>query len=354
MDLSNIEIAFAKMQFGAKSRAMMYRKIAAYSKQGTPVFNTVEMFANAYGEKKRSDPRAAVLREWLIGMNNGLSFSESIRGYVPEAEAMLIAAGQANGNLADGMAKAVFVTEASIKIRSALIGGLAYSVLLIVTLMTMIAMFSVYVIPQVASIMPVENWPPLSKQLYDTSVFVKDYGAMLALIFIVLLAVSMKTLGTFSGPMRKYFDKAPPWNIYKAIQGSVFLITLSSMMNAGIPLNNALIKIRELSAPYISLFLSDMIEALAGGAQNGEALDVGLLDDDTALDIRLLGQTADFQSSMSMIGEQAIVDTVEKIKIITSMIGIAVLFLIAGFIIFVYGGFFALTQAIAESAQAIR
>lgn len=350
MNLENFELAFAKLQFDLNKRAMIYTKIASFSKQGTPVFDTIEMFAEAYG-KKGGDARAPILKRWIESMTNGDSFSQAIEGFAPESEIMLIAAGEANGDLAGGMKKALFVTKAISDIRSAIIGGLSYSLILILTLCGMITMFSIKVIPEMVAIMPIEKWPEVSKGLYHMSTFVKEYGAYVGIGFVLFLIISMKTLGVFKGKIRKVFDYLPPWSVYKAVQSAIFLITLSSMMNAGIQLNNALQKIKDLSPPYIKEFIDEMQFLLSVGEGNGDILDVGLLDYDTALDIKLLGRTADFQSSMMMIGEDSIGQTIKKINVITKMIGTGVLFMIAGFVIFVYTGFFTLTQAIADQAQ---
>lgn len=351
-DINKIELAFAKMQFGLKPRTMMYKKIASFSKQGTPVFQTIEMFEKAYSEKK-GDARAPILREWAASMSDGFSFSEAITGFAPDSEVMLISAGESNGDLEGGMKKAIFISESTAKIRSALIGGLSYSGILILTLVGMIVMFSLKVIPQMTEVMPVGEWPPLSKKLYDMSMFVKNYGAVVGGTSVTLLVISIKTLGVFVGPIRRHLDRLPPWNIYKTIQGSVFLITLSSMMNAGIPLNNALYRIRDMSPPYLAGYINAMTELLVTGGMNGEVMDVGLLDYDTSLDIKLLGQTADFQSAMMMIGEESIEGALSKIHTITAAIGTGVLFAITGFIMFVYSGFFTLTMAITDAASAV-
>lgn len=349
MDINDLNLALAKMQFGVKRRAMMYEKIKSFATQGTPVYNTIEMFAEAY-HQRRGDARALILDKWLESMRDGQSFSRSITGFAPEAEIMLIAAGESNGDLSGGMSKAIFVTESTSKIRGALVGGLSYSALLMIVLFAMIYMFSIKVIPEMVAILPVDTWPPISQKLYFMSEFVKNYGFLVIGGFILFLIVSIKTLGIFVGPVRMVLDYVPPWNIYKTVQGSVFLITLSAMMTAGITLNNSLHKIKELSSPYIAGYIDEMLALLSDGRSNGEILTVGLLNKDVELDITLLGKTADFQSSMMMLGENSIEETINRIKSITGAIGTASLFLIAGFVIFVYLGFFTLTSSISDSA----
>jgi type II secretory pathway component PulF len=354
MNLEKLELEFAKIQFGAKKRSMMYQKVASFSKQGVPIFDTIRLFEKAYSQKK-GDARGLILRAWLTSMGQGFTFSESLKGFAPDAEIMLISAGESSNDIEGGMKKAVFITESVRRIHSTLLSGLSYSVTLILTLMGMIVMFSLKIIPQVVEAMPipVDQWPPLSQKLYWLSLFVKEYGIGCLVGCIVFLIVSIQTLGIFRGKIRRYCDYLPPWSVYKTLQGSVFLITLSSMMAAGIPMNTGMLRIKELVSEYVGDYIEKMMELMKMGAQNGEALDVGLLDYDTALDVKLLGKTADFQSALMMLGQQSVEDAVNRISVITKGVSTGVLFLIAGFVIFVYSGFFALTQALSDIASAI-
>lgn len=344
----NFELAFAKFQFGLKQRASLYRKIASFARQGVPIYTAIERFVDEYS-KKRGDPRVLIMQEWLLRMRDGNTFGQALQGYAPEAELMLIQAGEAQGDLSRGIEKAIFVTESVARIRSAVISGLAYPVTVFALLIVMIYLFAIKVVPQLTQILPPEKWPEGPPQiLYGMSVLVRDYGLWITFALVFGVVLSIKTLGVFRGPLRKAFDYFPPWSIYKTLQSSVFLITVSSLMSAGISINAALLRIREIVPPYVADYIGLMIDRLAMGESNGSSVDVGFLPYDTAVDIRILGQTADFQSLLQMLGEETVENDVQRITAATRVLSIAILLLTGVYIGFTYYAFYVLTSEMSE------
>lgn len=348
----NVELWFAKAQFGLEQRTAMYRKLSSFARQGSPIYSTIEKFITAYSAKNRGDIRAVILSEWQRRMAEGMAFSQALEGFAPESEIMLIQAGEAKGDLSGGMEKALFITNSIKRIRGAIIGGLSYPLTILLVMLGMIYMFATSVVPQMAQVLPPDQWPEGSPQtLYSLSIFVRDYGAIVGIVFVALITVSIKTLNVFRGPLREALDRFPPWSIHKTMQSSVFLITLSSLMSAGIAINPALNRIKDNSAPYLSAFITRMMEKLSLGSQTGDALDVGLFNKDLSVDIRLMGQVADFQSAIMMLGQENVERDIERIAMISKALNNIVLIFTGGSIGFIYFAFYTLTSTISKSVS---
>nr|WP_305910459.1 type II secretion system F family protein [Methylomarinum sp. Ch1-1]MDP4523210.1 type II secretion system F family protein [Methylomarinum sp. Ch1-1] len=206
----SFEVRFAKFQFGITQRIGMYRKIMAFAKQGVPLFNTLELFERSYLENKKGDPRAVILGQWISEIATGSNFSQALVGYAPEAEIMLIESGEVSGDMESGLDQAIFVTESIKRIRSAIIGGLAYSLVVLLLLLGMIGMFAFNVVPQLVDVVPPEKWTGASATLYSMSMFVKDYGIYSIFAVIASIIVALKSMPVWVGNSREFADYLPP------------------------------------------------------------------------------------------------------------------------------------------------
>ena len=342
----NFELWFAKAQFGMTERIKMYRKIMSFVKQGVPLFNTLELFGDAYEENKKGEPRSIILRQWTERISQGSTFSMSLTGYAPEAEVMLIESGEVSGDIENGFNQAIFVTESSKKIQSAIVSGLSYSLTVLLVLLGMMGMFAFYIMPQLVDVIPKENWQGSAAALYSMSMFIKDYGLYSLVGCVVFLGGSLKSMPIWTGRSREFADHLPPWSIYKIIQGAVFLISLSSLMRTGVSLKDSLIKLHDKSSFYTRAYIDKMLDKLSHGESNGESLNVGLLDGEIAMDIKLLGGVSDFDEIMLMIGTEAINVNVERISAMASRVGTLILMLTAFYTGFSYYAFYMLTSSL--------
>ena len=75
------------------------------------------------------------------------------------------------------------------------------------------------------------------------------------------------------GKIRKHFDSFPPWSIYKTVFGCGFLLSLSALMQSGVPAPEAIRIIMRTANPWYKERLSAIRFRLLNGDINlGEAL----------------------------------------------------------------------------------
>lgn len=350
MDKEQLYNSYLKFRFGLKARINIYKKLKKYTESGFPVFESLLKFKNRFDKSK--DYRGRIIAIWLEDMTHGSSFSEAIRGWVPDSELNLISAGEEGKGVEKGLGEAIKFSESSQKIKNTIISGATYPVVLFIIVIAFIAMFSIKLAPTYLSLLPVENWPDMGRWFYFLSKGIVDYWYILLIGVIALSILITMTIPTWTGEVRKYFDKAPPWSVYKVYQGSAFLISLASLMESGTPINDALKRMKKISSPWLEEYLEKMISNLRKGGRNfGEHLDVGLLDKETAGDVIDYSELGSFEEAVYSIGEDNLNESV--IKIDKRMALVRTLMIIAvGFTVgIIYYTTIELNTAVAEAAS---
>lgn len=342
-------LAVTQFKASVSMRLKLYRKIRAFLRNGVSLHDTFKRLHMMYSHKK-SDPRAAALDDWMTQAMRGVSWGVAIRKWAPASEAMLIDSGERSGQIVDTLTRVIEMTEAMRALRKTLVSNLAYPVVVFVVLVFMIIIFGFRIVPQMADIIPPEQWPGVSKTLYVASTFLNTYIVHITLAVVGIGYGILYSLPRWNGRWRLQFDRIPPWSVYRAIQSAAFLVSLSSLMRAGSPLQESIEKLRRGNTPYVSVRLAKMIALLKSGVPNGRALNTGLLSNETALDMEAYGEVADFQKAMEDIGTEVIEETGDRIKSSTNILGTCLLVMTGVFVGWVMYSFFTLATELANSA----
>lgn len=345
------ELRFARAQFGTRTRLKLYRKLYSFIKDGISLYEVLKKLQGLYA-KKKGDPRAVAIQEWLTRMEQGRSFASALQGWAPSSEIMLIESGEQSGDLAGALLNTVEVTESVNLMKKTIKGGLAYPTALFAALMGMIYMFAVKVIPEISSIQDPALWPDVSQTLYHFSLAVQNYWWAFLLAFLCMVVAIVYSLPRLTGPVRHILDRVPPWSIYRTIQSSVFLVAVSALMKTGTPLMESIMRLRTLSAPYTRFHMSLIIRRMKAGFKDGLAMNTGhFLDTEVGNDIEIYGELTDFQVAMESLGRDVITRAVEQIKASTQVMANLVLLAMGVYIGWTYYAFMTLTSSIAQNAQ---
>lgn len=341
---------FLKYKFNLKQRVNLYKRLKSFIEEQFPVYDSLVKFKLRF--EKRKDFKAKVIDLWLVKMQNGSSFSEAIEGWVPDAELNLITAGEEGGGLENGLGEAIKFAESSMRIKSAVINGSIYPVVLLVVIIGFIALFSVQLAPTYLKILPLSMWPDMGQRLYAVSKFIiNDWWVVLSVISVTTVVIT-KTMGNWTGPVREIFDKFPPWSIYKTYHSSSFLISLSSMMKSGTPLNDGLKRIKAVSSKWVSVYVAEMMKNLKKGGKNfGKHLDVGLLDEEVAGDVIDYSELGKFEEAIYSIGEKSLEESVEKINAKMGLFKNLMIVMVGAVVMTIYYTTNELNGAVAEKAS---
>ena len=314
-DLNSIT---AKLFFGESVRIRFYRKLAALTRHGVSVVDSVSELKGRYA--KQRSPLARVLTEVSARLESGNKIYEAMHGFIPAEEVMLINSGVNSGKLYQSLELAVHLIQARMKIISSMRKALAYPALLICALITLLLVLSRYAMPKFAQLSNPEQWAGGAKILYRVSNFIDSTAGTSLLIGIILaFLLCLATIKVWTGKIRVHFDSAPPWSFYRLIIGSLWLFTLSTLMKSGIQLSQAINEM--LSTPGTSPWLKERLLAVKAqlnlGKGLGQALDDSGYQFPTAEiieDLRIYSRLPNFDTQLHLIAEEMLEEGIEKIK----------------------------------------
>lgn len=326
-----------------KLRISLYKKISSLLRQSMSMKDIVGEITKA--KKKENTPDYYFLRNVQIEMEKGKDFSDSIVGWVTDNELQLIRAGEKSGDLEKSFSMAIKLTLRLKEIKSRIIKETAYPIVLFIMAIVMMYGLSVSIMPALIETSNPENWPQMSKNLYLTTNFIRDNIFFIIIILIVLFFSISYSMGKLKGDIRKKLDKIPPYKLYKDIQSSIFLISLSTLLNAQVSLKESILNLKKQANPYLETKLNEMIKRIDKGYEPGQSINTEFMGS-IGSDIQIYSKAADFENAMLELGEEAMEEKLESISRTMSILRFLMLILIGGIIFWVFMSFFEITSTI--------
>ena len=336
--------------FSLRRRLRLYDKLGRFAANGTPVVSALRNLQRRYA--KRRDVRAGLFLSMVARVEDGIPVSTTMGAYIPPGERMLIQAGEDAGKIHDGFFKAKQLAQDLQRLKAALIGELMYPVLLFVILCVILATVAIYLVPSLEGAIPVKDWPAFSLGMRALAIGVKSYGIAAAAVLALAVAIALRTLATWRGPLRERLDRwAPPWAIYREIQGSSFLIALAALTGAGQAVTTAVERMGTAASPWLKVHLRRMLRGLVAGNDPGEALRTGLFDREVEDDIEDYARTNNFEDALAKVGQDQVDLAIERIRQRAALLRGAMLLLALGTLLYTYAASILVGVTIAKQAM---
>jgi type II secretory pathway component PulF len=333
MDFNEISRSMAMWKFrtNRKIRFRVFRKLQGMLAMNEALSRALErLWYNASEMGKYPNrPAALALREWLQKDRAGQSLSEAMAGWVPSAELYMIRAGEESGTVAKAFRSIQMMGEAAKEMRTAITQAVSYPIFMLVLISGVLWMFGVNLINNMRSNAPkavMESIGPLA----DVSDFIMKYGIAVALVVITSIFLITITLPFWVGKWRAKADKYPPWAWFRIWQGTGFMLGLSALMGAQVPLRRALEILEEQGNPWLRERVSSAIGAVLQGKNLGEALrmsEYGFPDPQVALDMEILSERGDIGSVLEEVTQEWIREQIDALKtqaVVVRNLGLAV------------------------------
>lgn len=320
INLDGLELALTKFQFrtSKKQRFRIYRKLEGMLRMNEALSRSLDrLYLNAseMGKYPRR-PAAVALREWFIKDRAGISLAESMEGWVPTGELYMIRAGEESGTMAKTLAAIQSVGEKAQQMKQAVSYAVGYPVFMIILVSFVLWTFGVNLISNMRKSAP-DNVVAAMGGITVVSDIINDWGITIILGIIAFFALIAVTLPTWRGPLRAKLDMFPPWSWYRILQGSGFLLGLSSLLGAQVPLKRSLEILEEQGNPWIRERIGSAREEVLRGRNLGEALRVGKFnfpDPMVAIDLEILSERADVGSVIEQITNEWINEQIMVLK----------------------------------------
>jgi type II secretory pathway component PulF len=344
--VSAFEIKFAKMTFNSSFRISFYEKLENGIKNGVKIYDVIKNLEERYGQKNKKDPKAIAMWHMRKEMDEHSSLSRSLKGWAKSEEVAIIDAGETSGDLINALSLSRNIIENNKKMVGTLIKALTYPAILVTVAIFVLFFLGTYVIPQITeSVGNAEAWTGAAGSLYKTSLFVQSekFFISIGIFFGVMFFIfNTMTSSWFGSGIRKYFDKFPPWSIYREMQGSAFIISLSSMLKAGIKIHDSLIRIAKNSSSWTRHRIGSIIMAQKSGHSGlGDAMlesNQGFPDKETIEDIRFYQSLGNLDEILEQIGQQNMKRTLSNLEKISGRISAISMLIIIGMVVWIVIG----------------
>lgn len=342
--MNDIEFKLNRFLFRIESagRQRLWTKLSKLLSNGVQILDALGSIHKRRVESgKGKHPMTLAIASWVAEIKNGHRLSQAIDGWVDNDERMLIAAGEQSGNLDDALNSAAEVMMAKKKIRGAVFGGLFYPAVMMMIAVGVLIMFSYKIIPSFTRVVSDEKWHGIARFMIDISNFTKDWIFLIVGLSILLIIAFFISLPRWSEGLRVKLDRYPPYNVYRMLQGSTWMISFAALVSAGMRIELALKQLSEGASPWLYARVQSCLYGMRAGYNPGDALarsGYGFPDLEIIDDLGTYSQLSGFDEALSIIGKAWITESVENIQMMMRVIfGLSMLF-VGIFVAFMVGG----------------
>lgn len=353
--LNKVEEYYAKMilQFSNKTRLKLYRKIASLMKNRFSLMDALDMLHDgaSNGGKNPSEPLAIAIASWGRSLNNGMTFSDALKGWAPDRERLMLSVGDVS-DLESALLNLIKVTEGSTKMIRPIVGAITYPAFLVMMSVLIIYAIGVYMVPPMIDAAPTVVWRGMARDLVDLSAWIKDNWLVAFASLPVTMAVIYFTIGIWTGKVRAFFDNIPPWSLYKVFTGISWLLALSALVKGGTPVSTALRALRRDASRYLKERIDKTLVYVNNGDNLGQALaKTGLDFPDREIigDLKIYSELDNFEEALDKLANDWLEESVYMIEEKAGVLNMAALLSIGGVIAWAVMGTFEMQDQITNS-----
>ena len=321
-----------KFEFGAMKRYKFYMKLNQLLGNGVSLNNGLKQI-ETIALHNRGGVMPTLFRRWQYNIANGQNFGKVMAPYIPSSEAILLETGSNSGRLVEALKNTAESIEQQTKVKNAIISSAAYPLVLFCMLIAALLLASYSVIPTLEEIIPADEWTGVSYVVGVSTQFIRNYSFIIFGGFALILFIIFYTMPKWTSRTRVAFDSYPPWSLYKMWQGSAFLLAISSMMAAGVKLDEvSLGRISKQSEPYLRVRIHSLIRYITAGDNLGDALyktGYKFPDEEIISDLQIYANLRGFDQNLTWITRSWVDSLVEKVTITMKVLNTTVLILIA-------------------------
>jgi len=273
-----IGLYLSRQQLRAR-RGGFYFDLGSTLQERVPLITTLRKYESR--ARKRNPMAAPMYMAMLKGMQGG-SLSQALAGVATPSEQTLIDATQGGGDvaMADGLLFMSEMVEKTDKMVATMRKAVLYPVSLLTMFAGLLALFALKAVPVLAELMPPQKWPASGQVLYAVSTTIADHGLLIATGCLLMVGLFVYSLPRWTGTLRCRVDGYLPYSLYRDYAGSMLLISLSSMMRAGVSLRSALERTLKFSAPWTCWHVRRILTNLSkpNAPFFGQAFSTGVLN----------------------------------------------------------------------------
>lgn len=356
--LNVIEEYYAKLicNFSNEARLKLYRKIASLMRNRFSLMSALDMLHDSAsdGGKSPGEPMAIAIACWGRALNNGLTFSDALKGWAPDRERLMLSVGDVS-DLESALLNLIRVTEGSTKMVRPIIGAIAYPSFLFMMAILIIYGIGVYMVPPMLDAAPGTHWTGLARDLVDVSDWIKDYWIVAFSSLPVIMIMIYLTIGIWTGKIRAIVDNMPPYSLYKVFVGISWLLALSALVKGGTPVSTAMRALRRDASRYLQERIDKTLVFINNGDNLGMALKktgLNFPDKEVIADLKIYSELDNFEEALEALANEWLEESVYLIEQKAALLNMAAILSVGGVIAWAVMGTFAMQDQITNQMGA--
>ena len=350
--LNKIEEYYARMicNFSNDTRLKLYRKIASLMRNRFSLMSALDMLHDSItdGGKNPGEPFAIAIACWGRALNNGLTFSDALKGWAPDRERLMLSVGDVS-DLEGALMNLIRVTEGTTKMIRPIVGAITYPAFLFMMAVLIIYGIGVYMVPPMLEAAPGTRWTGLARDLVDLSEWIQKNWLFAFCVLPVIMLLIYSTIGIWTGSLRAMIDNIPPYSLYKVFVGISWLLALSALVKGGTPVSAAMRALRRDSSRYLKERIDKTLVFINNGDNLGMALKKTKLnfpDKEIIADLKIYSELDNFEEALESLANEWLEESVYLIEQKASLLNMAAILTVAGVIAWAVMGTFAMQDQI--------
>ena len=336
--LGTVEVYYAKMicRMSNGVRLKIYRKLASLLRNRFSLMNALDLVYSGFsnGGKNPKEPMAIAIASWGRALQNGLPFSEALRGWAPNQERLMLSVGDVS-DMEHALLNLIKVTEGSKKMVRPIIGAITYPFFLFMMSVLIIYAIGVWMVPPMLEAAPNVKWRGMAKTLVDLSYWIRENWIFAFSVLPTIALIIYSTIGSWTGRLRATFDHFPPWSLYKIFSGISWLLALSALVKSGMPVSTSLRALRRDSNAYLRERIDKTLVFINNGDNLGQALyKTGLDYPDVEIvnDLKIYSELDNFEEALENMASEWLDESVYLIENKASVFNMIAILTVAGII----------------------
>jgi len=306
-----------RLQFGMKAQLAFLEDFYLLINDGIPANRAIEMMAQV---------SSGVSREVALSIakkiSQGQALAEGMRLWFSPNAVEIIRVGEEGGALVQTVKSAINTMGSKSGAASALIGAMAYPLMVITISCAIMIYLNSTVFVQFKAIKPMDQWPDAGIRLVTFATFIQDWWWLVLLMIVALLFLFRYLMSNYIGDLRPSLDKLPPFNLYRRFAAARVLETLGLLVANGVVFKNALRVMQYQANPYVGSHLVMMEHLLAMGKGNiADVLSTGLVSENDILRLRVMAEVKGFEHGLIRMGINGQEQNLKILKLIAKIAG---------------------------------
>lgn len=282
---------------------------------------------------KSFNTEITLLNDAIYRMDAGLgtdNIGELFEGYIPRNELTILSIDASKQRQA--LEQAGIMMKQFNTLKSEVLKMLATPFISLLMIIVLMILSNSMIFPMLLKIFPLSDMPAITVSLYHFCHFFVVYSIPALFVFIVLTITIIWSLPNWVGQLRRVFDMVLPFNLYKQLQSTAFMISLTLLLQAGEDFTTSLKRLDDTASRYLKEIINHIESIIFAGKTPGQALASShLFSIETKTYLNIFDQAGALRAGLKQMSEKGLSLQIQAIRKTMSVLAMIMLVLSVGF-----------------------